>query len=382
MCYNLHNYGKTRYVNMREKIVAICLILSLVFTAQWTTMAELGDLGADWEYDTFGANIAFYHETYTTEGKYELGEPFVFITDTYCSRAKNAVGKRDLTVKPFTGTAQSGVGTIGFKDKEDLQWKDITGYNVEISFANNVDQYFRVTFLQEGTYVISNSFLSNDHSTYVACRTRYITIKDGKFSISFDAPEVEQPSEEEGITIEGYQISGKYEGYRIVASALQEIDGKQVTSKGIVFALWSLKGTEATGVTEDDMTVQGQNPYVLPVEATQNAEVPGLESSLENGAAYAMTMKFGVKTVSAFTSTYAVRGYVELEDGSIRYGKVYRFSIMDIAKKLYEESKMLTEELHQYLYQEILTVVSPDYEEKLYENHSGLLSPDALKEEV
>ena len=95
-----------------------------------------------------------------------------------------------------------------------------------------------------------------------------------------------------------------------------------------------------------------------------------------------MTMRFGVCNVSAFTSIYAVRSYVELEDGTYVYSDVYRFSVFDIAKKLYEESMMYTLEAHNYLYEKVIAVVLPSYEEKEYSNQNGVVSPDFNEEGV
>jgi hypothetical protein len=363
---------------MKKRWIAVLLVFIFAFTMQFDTRAEIGDLGADWEYDTFGANIMFAHESGKNQGNYTLGDDFTFYTDTYCSGAKGKQGERELKVTAYKGTSPSGIQSVLYKDKADKQYKDISGYNTKITFANSVDQYFKVVFVKEGTYVISSAFLSDDHTVYVACRTRYVTIKDGNYEISFDAPEV---PDEEGTFIEGYQISVASEGFRVVAGAQAEVDGKQVVKKGIIFGLDRLRGISSTGITDDDLTVDSENEYVYPVEAISQAAIT-LNGSSATADYYAMTMKFGAKTYSAFTSVYAVRSYVELEDGTIVYGTVHRFSVFDIAKKLYEGSLMYSKEAHDYLYETVLSLVSPAYEEKEYLDNKGIVPPDLDEEGV
>ncbi|MCR5737140.1 MAG: hypothetical protein K6G64_05770 [Eubacterium sp.] len=356
---------------MKKQWISFVLILSLILSMQITVRGELGDdLGATWETDTFGANITFYH---AKQGDYALGEDFIFLSDTYCSGAKNTVGQRELSVKPYIGSSKTGIGSIQYKD--DNVWKDISEYNTQVSFRNDVDREFKIVFLKEGTYVLNIAFLSDDHTVFVGCRTRYITIKDGKYSIGFDAPPVQE------LFVEGYQISAVHEGFQVIAGVEDTVQNQKVKSKGFIFGLTSIGGTTDLGVQEEDMTVDSESYYIYPVEATEEADI-SFEGTSSSASYYAMTMRFGVCNVSAFTSIYAVRSYVELEDGTYVYSDVYRFSVFDIAKKLYEESMMYTLEAHNYLYEKVLTVVLPSYEEKEYSNQNGVVSPDFYEEGV
>lgn len=356
---------------MKRQWISVIMILSLILTMQVTAMGELGDLGANWEHDTFGANISFYHESNKNQGDYTLGEEFVFLCDTYCSGAKDAQGQRELSVTAYEGTSAFGIQSVEYKDNN--VWKDISGYNTQISFRNDVDRYFRVVFIKEGTYVIKNEFLSNDHTVYVGCKVRYVTIKDGKFTISFDEPNISEDSQD--TFIEGYQISTANEGFRVIASTKSEIQGQKVKRKGILFGFVKLGGTTNTGITDADMIVDSNSYYVYPVDATESAKitVDGASRSMDY---YAMIMKFGEKNVSAFTGVYAVRSYAELEDGTYVYSNVYHFSVFNIAKKLYEESMMYTKEMHNYLYENILVIASPEYERKEYEQKGGIVFTD------
>ena len=79
-----------------------------------------------------------------------------------------------------------------------------------------------------------------------------------------------------------------------------------------------------------------------------------------------MTMKFYYGNREEFLDTYAARAYVKLSDGTYRYSKVSKYSIYDVAVKLYEAKEMPTKDGHNYLYNSILRVANHNYKEVLY----------------
>ncbi len=163
------------------------------------------------------------------------------------------------------------------------------------------------------------------------------------------------------VRVEGTQISTSYEGFRVIASAEPTVNGKKVKAKGLIFALDNIGGTQPTGITEDDMVVGSTNHYVRSYVSTANLSGNFATASPTAGY-YAMTMKFGAKTVKAFTSVYALRSFVQLEDGTYVYSTIHNINVFDIAKYLYNNKKMNTMAEHEYLYNSILKVVDPNFE--------------------
>ena len=76
---------------------------------------------------------------------------------------------------------------------------------------------------------------------------------------------------------------------------------------------------------------------------------------------------FTVTVSKAFLSEkLSVRAYVKLNDGTYKYSEIRKTSVFNVADSLYQRSKMVTEEFHNYLYNEILKVVDPTYEKVEY----------------
>ena len=158
------------------------------------------------------------------------------------------------------------------------------------------------------------------------------------------------------ITVDGFQISCTVEGMRTVYSRTAEVNGKTVTGQGLVYSLGEYAG-------EKDLYVGSTNSYVHAFEGTQQGMLAHNYSEMKNAVSYAMTMKFSNKTMSEYTAEWIVRAYVKLEDGSYVYSEPAAYTIYDIAGKLYQGAKMNNMEGHNYLYQDILKVVNPAYQE-------------------
>lgn len=173
---------------MRKKIVTMVVAVAMAFSVQTGVFAETGDLGANWEYDTFGANISINIENEETAQSYKLQDYFVFYTETFCSGLNGKQGTRALEVKAYEGSASSGIGNVQFKDKEDDVWKDISLYNTSVSFSNDVDRCFRLQFVKNGIYTVRNYFIASDKTAGVSSKIRYFIVDNGKLTVTRVAP--------------------------------------------------------------------------------------------------------------------------------------------------------------------------------------------------
>ncbi len=165
------------------------------------------------------------------------------------------------------------------------------------------------------------------------------------------------------IQMHGYQISTTHEGYRVVCSVEPEIGGKNVESYGVVYAIEKLNETTNTGVTEEDLVVNSNNPYVKSYAAVPGAILNAQYSQSDTAINYAQVMKFGRKNIKAFQTIYAVRAYAKLEDGTYVYSNMKSTSVAYLADYIYSRQLINNYSAHQYLYKEILKVVNPDYKE-------------------
>ena len=162
------------------------------------------------------------------------------------------------------------------------------------------------------------------------------------------------------VQIEGYQMSYTLKGIRVLSSVEPEIGGKKVVRSGNIY------GLVAGGITDDDLVLEQNHPYVASFEYN-NQSVLKKQSGMSDTATYhAMTMVRNGNSAKAVQAEYAVRSYAVLEDGSVVYSTIKHYSIFRVAKVLYDNRLMSNIAGHEYLYREILKVVQPDYEEVDY----------------
>lgn len=267
-------------------------------------------------------------------------------------------------------------------------------YICKVSATFNSNMADTITFKDEGTQVSKSYTLVNGTNNFeieftpTADNTQiFIGLgkvpAGGNFVItSFSIEEKQEATTEEpttqeetttaanaidgGIEINGYQISATVEGMRVVYSVDSEINGKKVESSGLVYSL-------ADYVGESELYVGSTNYYVCSYESTALGVLDKSYSSSDIATSYVMTMTFGAKTEMEYNANWRVRAYAKLSDGSYVYTSAYEYTIYDIADKLYQGCMMNTKANHEYLYNDILSVVNKAYEIKDYDWSSAVV---------
>ena len=181
-------------------------------------------------------------------------------------------------------------------------------------------------------------------------------------------------SKEEGLNIQGFQINTTYEGSRVVGSVEPVIEGKKVVNWGFVYGLDAIKN-DKTGITNEDLYIREDNEYIKSYESTPQGTLQEKYGKSDTAAYFARTMRFGKKNVTAFTSRYKVRAYALMEDGTYLYSDVAEYTVYDVADQLYQDSKFMTLDSHNYAYNTILKLVNPNYQELEYGWGSSLVKP-------
>ena len=181
-----------------------------------------------------------------------------------------------------------------------------------------------------------------------------IVIDPGKVTIS------------SSVKIEGYQISTTLGGSRVVGSVEPTINNKAVKNWGFIYAV-TKAGDASFDVSDDDMVVGTTSKYVTALESTPVGTAENVKFGSSDTATYFVrTTLFGANTAKEYSAQYKVRAYAELSDGTYVYSKVSSYSVYDIADTLYSNKMMNTITAHNYLYNNILKVVNPNYVENDY----------------
>lgn len=157
----------------------------------------------------------------------------------------------------------------------------------------------------------------------------------------------------DGVELNGYQVSAAVKGMRTIYSVEPIIDGKEVVSRGLVYALEGY-------AEEKDMYYDSKSAYVKAFHA-KVGKIDKNVSSSETAESYAMTVKFGAFTEKEYNSVWMVRVFAQLSDGTYVYSDVETYSAYTIADYLYTSQQMPSLQGHNYLFDEILSIVNKNY---------------------
>ncbi len=192
-----------------------------------------------------------------------------------------------------------------------------------------------------------------------------------------EEPTTEKPSETQSqeesssatthaatVDVNGFQISTRAEGFRTVFTIADP--KKEVQEAGLVYGLDDY-------AEDSDIVVNSSNSTVYSYVATDVGKVNvGYNNSTTQS--YAMVMKF-IKNAKFYSAKICVRAYIKYADGTYQYSNIRKKSVYEIADQLYQGYKMTTLAGHDYLYNSILKVVNPSYEELEYDWQSSLVKP-------
>ena len=258
------------------------------------------------------------------------------ITLQYSSKSGDALGKVEI----YADSTSNKVGTVDLANtgSDWSTYKSVTG---GLS-----------THIAKGTHKIILKFVTTGSQYYVCNLDYFRFVRNSQYN-----PEVVTNAK---VTINGYQISTISEGYRVIYTVADK--DSEVESAGMVYGL-------ARGCSASDMVVGSSNYYVESYEATDKGKVKIPSLAAPNSQNYAMTMTFN-KTAEFFSQKIYVRAYAKLKNGGYIYSDVKSFSIYELADYVYKNNKLNTFNAHNYMYNTILKVVNPSYEEVAFDWHN------------
>ena len=214
-------------------------------------------------------------------------------------------------------------------------------YNVyvdgELKLSKVVCGAYDITGISGGTHTVKITAVLNDIESN---------------GVTGDVTVAEKAELKAAVELNGFQISTTVEGYRTLYS-VSDPNG-EVTSVGLVYGL-------ADYASESDMVINSANDKVFDYVATEAGKMSETVSELESATSYTMTMRYGTVNTDFLSADVSVRAYAVLKDGTVIYSDVQTTSVFDIAAVVYGKLLMNTEEAHNYLYTNILTVVDPSY---------------------
>jgi len=180
-------------------------------------------------------------------------------------------------------------------------------------------------------------------------------------AVEVTIPEYKTVTISNAVTVKGFQISNNNWGVRTLSTYEPQINGLEVTEFGNIY------GIIEDGVSEKDMVVDSNSQYIAKFVGTTEGILSSSLTDDDSSVTYVMTMVDNGTTAEAYTQEYMIRSYVVLSDGSVVYSPVYTYSIFDIADFVYSNGIANNYASHEYIYNNILSVVDSAYKKKEFD---------------
>lgn len=166
------------------------------------------------------------------------------------------------------------------------------------------------------------------------------------------------------LEITGYQMSYALQGYRTLYSVVDPEN--EVEEVGLIYGI-------TDKVTDDDMVVGSTSETVYSFAATPQGIASANYTKYEGATTYIITMEL-IKKVEFYNTSISVRAYAKLKDDSYIYTDISTMTVYSVSSTLYNKCLMPNIDAHNYLYNNILTLINPSYKFVDY-NWGGAIIP-------
>jgi hypothetical protein len=344
---------------LMKKVIALCLILTLALAGVTT-------------YDAKAATNADFVISGTKLIKDE--------TNTVTIGFKNN-SKRIGGIEVFVAFDTQSVSVDKVESKLDTAWEMDKKAKATAKYGRGVHVMLQDNTLTGITNIDKNLFTLTLGTANAKLNQSYkfkvyvidvCDINGNSIKSSFDGVEKTMQCVDasvKDIDLLGLQYSVKNKGVRVISAVEPTINGKNVVEYGNVI------GFVDDGIGENEMYVgNAKTNYIRSYKSTSLGRSSYNFSDSDTATCYIMTIINNGTTVPALTQQYMIRAYAKLSDGTYVYSDVLTYSIYEVAGLLYNENRMPNAEQHNFLYDNILSVVNKNYKNVPYESWSGFIN--------
>ncbi|MCR5703145.1 MAG: CotH kinase family protein [Eubacterium sp.] len=250
-------------------------------------------------------------------------------------------------------------------------WSETVADSAEYTIYNY--SYSTVSPYNTYTYDQHIEYLTN----WLKNRNEWIC---GQWGIDYTAYESEYSENpiSQDLDITGYQMTSTYNGeegrmgLRVVFQVEDTVNGATPVETGLVYGL-DYDGS----ITKNDVLVGSDSYYVASFAAPERNKMTKQMGTSKTASYYSLVMNTGQDNVkpTAFTTTYFVRAYAKMSDGSYVYSDVYDYTVYRVANFLYQNTLANNASTHNYLYSKVLAFVDPTYKEVDYDWSQVIVNP-------
>ena len=227
---------------------------------------------------------------------------------------------------------------------------------------------------------VDTSIYSDDY--YVTSWEKDSKVKDGRI-ISIDSVNSDQElvcnnvyNDLGDVEVQGFQMNGNKDSggvsefspsFRVVCRVSKNtIKTKKVKKFGVIYAIANATDGKTRAELEEMMTIdKADNKTIKVHEETENGIYPDWTTKSDSQYStkywkyYGLTFKCLDYMFYTLQENITVRAYALMADGSIEYGdNIYTVNMYEIADSLYKNQKMSTLKGHNFLYNNVLNLVT------------------------
>ncbi|MBE5959015.1 MAG: glycoside hydrolase family 16 protein [Lachnospiraceae bacterium] len=215
-----------------------------------------------------------------------------------------------------------------------------TTFNIPFEYTGSVSIYFAMGGKANGEDISIRSPMN-------------LSVSDVEFYtlVEKEQEEIVEPK----LTIDGFQMNTVLGAFRTVYKIKGSKDflEKDIVDRGLVYAI----GDEPV----DNIVATNISAAVVPFSATLEKGLRRVETEANLVTqTFVMTMEM-IPNKLFYQENMTMRAYAKLKDGTYIYSEPCTTTMYEIADYLYSNRKMSTQAAYQYLYNEILKSVNPEY---------------------
>lgn len=290
----------------------------------------------------------------------ETDKPFGFTVDLTYGDVPTAALKYDGNEITDHG---SGKYSFNLKDGESMRITVIDGYTAQVKETSYVEEYYKTTWTVSGVGITEKKY-DNAFGFITDKITENVTVDFLNTNIFNGEVEVQGFQMNSNKNVGG--VSEFSPSFRVVSRACRELIGsdgmrRKVKTRGTIYALDSELNHDYKQLTLDNADNENCG-YIHKLDANETGIYKGYTTRRDDDiyyTYYAVTFIMKDYSFNSLQTNMAFRAYAILDNDEVVYGeKVYAVNMYEIAKNLYENRKMGTLAGHNYLYNNILNVVT------------------------
>lgn len=350
--------------------------------------------GCLWDFDLSSGNSYYPAVRQDTSLRCQNNGWFKYLMriDKFAEKVKARFAEKQTAVRNMYEDNELGTNQIDL-NVDYMSAARTRNYNVAVNplagtgpgwSESTADTYDTYTSTHKFAYSYScvSPYSSYNYFQHVEYLRDWMATRIGLICDYWGTPPAEEIYTSDDTSITGYQMTANYDdvsgaiGLRTVYQFEPTVSGFKPTEVGLVFGIV----TGGNPITANDVYVGSPSQYVQSHAATPAGKLDYQMGDSPTADYYALTINTpsqGV-TPAAFTTHYIVRAYAKTEGGGYVYSDATEYNMYDVGDYLYKNKLISNKDSFDYIYDNMLKVVTPSYTELDYAWNNAVVDPGTI----